>query len=97
MMEPMDIVLVHPFESPVAKVFGELVESLDAEEAEEPLLQDQLPVEGKLWTVVSATNARGHQRQSISNIRRWKSSSMRRTFHVSSGAFRFSRLLPPFT
>lgn len=39
----------------------------------------------------------GHQRVSLSNISRWKSSSMRRTFQVSSGALRFSRLLSPFT
>ena len=40
---------------------------------------------------------RSHYTPSVSNIRRKKSSSIRRTFQVSSGALRFSRLLSPFT
>ena len=40
---------------------------------------------------------RCHQAPSTANIRRWKSSSMSRTFHRSSGVLRFSRLLPPLT
>src|SRR5690606_33852986 len=110
-METVDVVLVQPLQRFVLQVLGQLVEALDAEQAEQPLVEDQLPVErqrsasvGRATTararrgsgVLAGTSAR-HQTPSVSNISRKKSSSMRRTFQVSSGALRFSRLLSPFT
>ena len=43
----MDVVLVQPFQRLVAQVLGQLIEALDAEQPEQPLVQDQLPVEGQ--------------------------------------------------
>jgi hypothetical protein len=112
-VEVMNIVLVHPFELFIAKMLGELTKRLNAEERLEPLVQGQLLNERNLRPTVGAATLRGgrtgdgsrdlarasarHQRPSVSNISRWKSSSIRRTFHVSSAAFRFSRLLSPLT
>ena len=46
-MEAVDVVLVHPFERFLAQVLGKLVEALDAEQPEEPLVQHQPPREGQ--------------------------------------------------
>jgi hypothetical protein len=41
----MDVVLVHPFERLVAQMLRQCIEALNAEQAEEPLMEDQLPVQ----------------------------------------------------
>ena len=101
-MEMMDVVFVHAFQFLVAQMLRQLLEPLYVEQREQPLVQSQLVNERDLRSPVRATargrcRSAGHHRPSVSNISRWKSSSIRRTFHVSSAAFRFSRLLSPLT
>src|SRR5436309_8175602 len=108
-MEVMDVVLVETFELLVAQMLSEILEALDVKQRQQPLIECQLvdewnlgpatgPAAGRRGDLASAAGAATrHHMAPASNISRWKSSSMRRTFHVSSGALRFSRLLPPLT
>ena len=135
-VEVVDVVLVQPFQRLVAQVLGQILEALDVEQRQQPLVEHQLVGERHLRPVVGAAARCGgrqlrrcssgassrigrpprpraaraprirwrvcrasscHHAPSISNISRWKSSSISRTFQVSSGVLRFSRLLPPLT
>ena len=53
-VEVMDVVLVQPFQRLVAQVLGQLLEALDVEQREQPLVQHQLVGERHLWLVVGA-------------------------------------------
>src|SRR4051812_40804926 len=99
-MEVMNIVLIRALQFLIAQMLRELLEPLDVEQGEKPLVESQLANERQLRLAIGAAlrllrggSGRGvssncifarasarHYRPSSSNMRRWKSSSISRTF-----------------
>ena len=61
-VEVVDVVLVQPFQRLVAQVLGQLLEALDVEQRQQPLVEHQLVGERHLRPVVGAAARRARQR-----------------------------------